>query len=112
MMRVARLTPGATTFPPSLTDVTLAEPDPTGAFSTALLGEQRYLAYQAGEPARRLLLSPVNADLAPSGAPLWIDSAVQESFATAVSEGRLLVVYLRAGAAGRVELVSRVAKCG
>jgi hypothetical protein len=109
--RIARVAP-AGELPAALTELALAEADPSGSLSTALLGAQRYVAYQAGDSARRLLLAPVDGALAPAGAPLWIDSAVQESFVTSLGDGRLLVVYLRAGAAGRVEVVSRAAKCG
>jgi hypothetical protein len=45
------------------------------------------------------------------GNPLLVDTGVFESRLVAIPDGRLLLVYLRSGTSGRVELVSRTVKC-
>ena len=102
----------ATQLPAMLTDLSLGGLPLVGPLSGAILGAQRFLAVQSDETARRLTLLPVNALLASLGTPILVDAGVFESRLVPIADGRLLVVYLRGGTSGRVELVSRTVKCG
>jgi hypothetical protein len=85
-------------------DTSLAEPN------LALVGAQRWLSVQAGKRrSERFVVIPVDAGLAPMGAPLTLGAgkgAVSESRLFALGGGRLLAVYLRGS-----ELVSTQLEC-
>lgn len=102
----------ATQLPAALSELSLGGLPIVGSFSGAMLGAQRYLAVQSDESVRRLTLLPVDATLASLGTPILVDAGVFESRIVPVLDGGLLVVYLRGGTSGRVELVSRTVKCG
>jgi hypothetical protein len=102
----------AAQLPATLSELSLGGLPVVGSLSGAMLGGQRYLAVQSDESVRRLTLLPVDATLASLGTPILVDSGVFESRVVPVTDGGLLVVYLRSGTGGRMELVSRTVKCG
>jgi hypothetical protein len=103
---------GVSQLPASLSELHLGDVSPIGSFSGAMTGDRRFLAVQADESARRLVVVPVDAALSAAGAGVVVDAPVFESRLTKLADGRLLVVYLRSAADGRVELVSRTVHCG
>lgn len=104
--------PGASQLPAMLSELRLADLALTGPISGVLQGGTRFVAVQADDKARRLVLVPVDATLSAFGAPVPVDGGVFESRVAALSDGRLLLVYLRGAENGKVELVSRTVKCG
>ena len=90
------------------TDPSVAEP------SLTLVGDQRWLAYHAGDRRKgRLVVAPVDAKLLPQGEAFTVtreEENVYESVALPAGDGRLLVVFIRNGEPAP-ELVSRVLTC-
>jgi hypothetical protein len=97
----------------------LAKPAVEGAASlsepsVARIGKQRWLAYQAGERREgQLMLTPVDAALAPVGRPYALTEgqrSVYESLVLGLKGDRLLAVFLQNSDDG-AELVSEVLHC-
>lgn len=110
--RFAEFATGATELPSGLVDFDVGEPALLGTPAAVLAGEQRFVSGVADDAARRLVLVPVNGAFAKAGEPLAIDAGVHDSELVALADGRLLLVYLRGGSSGRMELVSRTVQCG